>query len=505
VTRRVVVVTGFIGILWALGTAGAGVAAEGRERSAGLKLERGAWREHLDAALAGPAFRGAEISALVVDRRTGAEVYSREPDRALVPASNQKLLTGVAALASFGPTHRFITRVLSDTAPDPSGFVDQLYVVGEGDSTLTSEQWWRMAADLRRSGLRGVRSGLILDDSAFDRELWNPAWGEVSSRAYYAPVSALSANYGAFAVAVGPGAKAGAPGVVHLDPPLSHFLLNNQVRTAPAGAPARVQARREAVAEGERITVSGSVGRGRSPRTLYRSSARPTLYAGAVFRDQLAAVGISVAGEVRRGTAPIGAVELLAFEGKSIAQTVRLLMKYSNNQIAEALVKAMGRAASGTPGSWTTGTAALRAALENRGLDLGTTAIVDGSGLARGNRTSARVLVALLLHSDGSFGFGPELLASLPLAGDDGTLEDRAESVTGRMRAKTGRLNGVASLSGMVRTSARDLVFSLLVNGARGGDADVVAGIDAFVDVLAQEPTEARATREKAPITRSAY
>lgn len=507
-TRRSVVSAGCVAIpwlLWMVWVGCASAAGAGRERSPDPSRGQPAWRERIDAALSSRALRGAEISSLVVDRQSGAEIYARDPDRPLVPASNQKLLTGVAALATFGPAHRFTTRILSDADPDGSGFVDRLYVVGDGDATLTSEQWWRLAADLRRGGLRGVRSGLVLDDSAFDRELWHPAWGEISSRAYYAPISALSANYGAFAIAVAPGGQVGGPGVVQIDPPLPHFLLTNQVRTAAGGAPARVQARREAVAEGERITVSGTVGRRRSPRTLYRSSARPTLYAGAVFREQLAAVGISVAGNVQRAPAPPGAVELLAFEGKSVAEAVRLLMKYSNNQIAEVLVKAMGRAASGEPGSWANGTAALREVLEDRGLELGSTTIVDGSGLARGNRVSARVLVDLLLHSDRSFGFGPELLAALPLAGADGTLEDRAETVVGRMRAKTGRLNGVASLSGMVRTPSRDLVFSLLVNGARGADADIVAAIDAFVEVLAQEPTEARSTRVNAPITRSAY
>jgi len=509
-TRQAFVIVWVVRIA-ALGIAGA-VSAEGVAPAAIGSVERAelaprseAWVTRLEAALDARALRGASISVLAVERATGREVFARNADLALVPASNQKLLTGVVALSVFGPSHRFTTRILSDARPDAEGQVERLYVVGAGDPTLTSEEWWRLAADLRRGGLRRVRSGLVLDDTAFDRELWNPSWGAVTARAYYAPVSALSANYGAFAIAVEPADQAGAPPRVALDPPLPYFQLSNQARTTPPGTPTRLTATRAAVATGEEVRVSGTVGRNRAPRILYRSTARPTLYAGGVLRAQLEAVGISVGGETQRGVAPEAATELLAFEGKSVAESVRLLMKYSNNHIAECLVKALGHAAAGGPGSWKTGTAALRSALQERGLDLGQAVVTDGSGLSRSNRAPARLFVQVLRYVDRSFDFGPELLAALPLAARDGTLEDRAEAVAGRMRAKTGRLDGVASLSGLVRTPARDLVFSVLVNGAQGGDADVVGAIDRFVEVLAQDPTEARSTREKAPMTRSAY
>ncbi|HEY5657366.1 MAG TPA: D-alanyl-D-alanine carboxypeptidase, partial [Myxococcota bacterium] len=101
----------------------------------------------LDAALAVRALRGAHIAALVVDRDSGRTLFARNPDRALVPASNLKLLTAAAALNALGPTHRFVTQLLSDAPPDADGAIGNLYVRGGGDPALTSEDFWRLAAD----------------------------------------------------------------------------------------------------------------------------------------------------------------------------------------------------------------------------------------------------------------------------------------------------------------------------------------------------------------------
>ena len=138
----------------------------------------------------------------------GADGYGRDVIEAVQVA---KVLTGIAALAAFGPAHRFSTEVLVSGQPDHDGAVDALFIRGGGDPTLTSEQWWRLSADLRIRGLRRVRGDLFMDDTLFDGERWHPSWGEVTSRAYHAPVGALSANYGAFFVAVAAASEPGGP------------------------------------------------------------------------------------------------------------------------------------------------------------------------------------------------------------------------------------------------------------------------------------------------------
>ena len=142
-----------IGLLWSVTAAPAPLA----ERLASvLAAERG--------------LRGAEVGALVVRLSDGAVLYAHSADNAMIPASNMKILTAIAALDLFGPTHRFGTGIRAAGPVDANGRVGDIAVEGGGDPVLNSEDWWRLAADLRRAGLARIEGDLIVDDSAFDRE-----------------------------------------------------------------------------------------------------------------------------------------------------------------------------------------------------------------------------------------------------------------------------------------------------------------------------------------------
>lgn len=436
----------------------------------------------LERALAHPGCRAAQLGVLVVDAASGDEIFARNADTPLAPASNMKVLTAVAALAAFGPAHQFTTTVSSDVPIGADGSIGTLAVRGGGDPALTSEELWRMAADLARLGLRRVRDGLLLDDSYFDDQRWNEAWGAGSARAYHAPVAALTANYGSFAAQVVPPAKKAQRARVSLDPPAPFLALVDGITV---GGKTDVIVDRSADGERDRIRVAGSVRPGGDSVVVQRSVSDPVRYAGSVLRMQLQALGIAVDGADRVGPVPPGFHELLAFRGKPLAQVIGLLMKWSNNNVAEMLVKNLGARASGAPGSWPSGLAAARAQLGALGVDLSGLRMLDGSGLAKDNRVTARSLVSALRAGRASFAFGAELEASLPIAGRDGTLRKRAPDATDRARAKTGLINGVATLSGYARTAGgRDVAFSLLNNGAAAGDAAAMAANDAFLEAL---------------------
>lgn len=448
-------------------------------------------KTRLDGVLAAPALRGAKIGVLVVRRSDGQVIYERNPDGGLIPASNQKLLTAAASLDALGAAYQFETVIAAKAMPDAEGAVDALYLRGSGDPALTSEQFWRLSADLRRRGLRRVRGDLILDDQIFDRVAWNPAWGKVSSRAYHSPVGGVSANYGSFAVEVLPGLGVGAPARVALDPPIPYFKLSSQAVTGKAGSRSRPSVDRKALPENkegqvrDQITVSGSIAAGSDSRTVYRSVSDPLYYAGEVWRMQLEANGIVVEGKVRRGTVPETTQELLVFKGFPLSEVVQRFVKYSNNSIAESLLKVLGARATGQPGTWDNGVVALRAQLENLGVDVSGLVMEDGSGLSRGNRVSPRTFVRTLQVADQSFAWGPELIAALPIAGLDGTLEKRANGVQGKVRAKTGLLTGVTGLSGFARSKdSGDMIFSILVNDYQQGGQAAMDGVDRFVEAL---------------------
>ncbi len=442
-----------------------------------------AWEQGVRRALDARGLRGATLGVLVADADTGERWFERGAERALIPASNMKILTALAVGEEFGPTHRFTTPVRVGAAPDAAGVVPWLSVEGSGDPSLTSEQWWRLAADVARLGVRRVAGDVFLDASAFDEHRWHPSWGTPSARAYFGPVAALSANYGAFAVVVEPGA-AGGKARVRTDPAVPYLAVENRATT---GKRTKLAVERRAGPGVLRVIVSGTIAAGAEPETIWRSVLDPVAYAGAVFRMQLEGLGIAVDGRFRAdrpaGTSP--GIELHAFEGQDVGQLLRLLGKYSSNFIAEALVKAMGRHAFGTVGAWDPGMEAVRTRLAALGLDLRGARLVDGSGLSRDNRVSARLLVEALQAARGSFRIGPEVLASFPIAGGDGTLEKRASGAAGAVRAKTGLLNGVTSLSGYAeRADGRVAAFSILVNDFQNGAPAARAAVDGFVEAL---------------------
>ena len=436
----------------------------------------------LDRALAHQGCRGAQLGVLVVDAASGDELFARNADTPLSPASNMKVLTAVAALAAFGPAHQFTTTVSSDAPIAADGSVGTLAIRGGGDPALTSEELWRLAADLARRGLRRVRDGLLLDDSYFDSQRWNDAWGATSARAYHAPVAALTANYGSFSAEVAPPARSGQPVRVSLDPPASYLALTDTVRAAGKTA---LTVDRSGDGDRDRVRVAGSIRPGGDSVIIQRSVTDPVRYAGSVLRLQLQALGIAVDGADRVGPVPPGYHQLFTFHGKPITQVVGLLMKWSNNNVAEMLVKGLGARSTGAPGSWASGVAAVQSQLAALGVDLSGLRMVDGSGLAAANRVTPRTLVSALRAGRAAFAFGAELEASLPIAGRDGTLKKRAPAATDRARAKTGLINGVASLSGFARTAdGREVVFSILNNGADAGDAAAMAANDAFLEAL---------------------
>ncbi len=451
------------------------------------------WLQQLDRVLTRDGLRGAHLAALVVRARDGVELYAREPDRMMIPASNAKVLTALASLDAFGPTHRFETRILTSTPLDSKGVVGDLIVVGGGDPALTNEDYWRMAAELREVGLTAVSGNILVDDGLFDRVRWHPSVNGLSSRAYHAPVGALNANYGSFAVSVAPGPRVGSPVSVTITPPVSYLQLANGGSTLPRKHRRTLVVDRTAGSGHESVSVNGGVRVGDKRKAYYRSVLEPALYAGHVLKMQLAAVGIPVAGGVERGRVGNAAEPLHIFKGKPLLDVVRLFMKYSNNGIAEALVKNLGVQAGAGVGSWASGMPELRRRLLAHGVPAGSFSLVDGSGLSYENKVSPRALVAALRAGRSAFRFAPEFAAAFPIAARDGTLEERAEGARDRVRAKTGLLNNVTGLSGFATMSFGDgepevVVFSVIANATRHGDEAAMDALDQFATLLTEGP-----------------
>ncbi len=440
----------------------------------------------LQAFLRHPAILGARVGVLVEDLETGDRLLAHRPERALVPASNQKLLIGAAALAHWGPAQSFSTPVMVDGELDDKGVLHgSIWIVGRGDPSHVSESLWKLAEQVRLRGITEIREGLRIDASYFDGLRFHPDWGPFSASSDQAPTGSFAVNYSTFEIEVIGGAAVGEPVRVHVAPDTSYFRTRSDATTILRSKRLQLQLAPLADGSGERVLVKGAFPLGSEPLLYRRAVSMPSRYAAAVLRTQLEAHGVRVRGQIRYADVPVRAREFFQFKGQSVGEIVWKLNKYSNNFIAEQLTKKLGADVYGPPGTWTKGARAIEAFLRSIGIDDRQGVIADGSGLSRRNKISPQTLVSVLRRASRSFDSGPEFLASLPLGGLDGTLEDRMEDGAILVRGKTGHLRRVSSLSGVVPApDGRWLAFAILVNGARGNRLDVDAAIDALVAAL---------------------
>ncbi|HXZ86195.1 MAG TPA: D-alanyl-D-alanine carboxypeptidase/D-alanyl-D-alanine-endopeptidase, partial [Myxococcota bacterium] len=273
----------------------------------------------LRALLADPRLRGASAGALVADLWTGETLAAHEPERVLVPASNQKILTSVAALEHWGPTHRFATPLYAAGVTD--GVVDgPLWVEGHGDPSLVSERLWSLAEELRLRGVRAIPDGIAIDASFFGGAAQHPDWYPLSQRAYEAPTAAFAANYSTFRVEVSPANAPGGLARLEIAPRADYFQARAEARTVPGLGRLMLGITQLADASGERVYTSGSVAANSAPDSFWRSVALPERYAASVLRLQLEAQGIHVGPGLQFGARPPEDPELLSFPGAPLSE-----------------------------------------------------------------------------------------------------------------------------------------------------------------------------------------
>ena len=214
-----------------------------------------------------------------------------------------------------------------------------------------------------------------------------------------------------------------------------------------------------------------------------RTVDEPALLAARLFRRSLRAAGVAVRRTAAVRAAPRTAVYLTRIRSRTTGGLVRKMNKMSDNFTAEVLVKHLGARFRGA-GTTAAGMGVVRRVLDGRGVPLAGVRLSDGSGLSLYNRFTARALMRLLTSAWQDAVVRRPLVASLPIAGVDGTLEDRMRRgpARGRVRAKTGTTSGASSLSGYVGSR---YVFSILQNGSRIPWENARRAQDRFAQVLA--------------------
>jgi D-alanyl-D-alanine carboxypeptidase/D-alanyl-D-alanine-endopeptidase (penicillin-binding protein 4) len=426
------------------------------------------------------------VLAVSLDRHD--TLLALNPNRPMVPASNMKLLSTAAALHFLGPDYRYRTFLLADGLVE-EGFLDgDLILYGTGDPTF-SERFWpskagaldSLASQLLALGISEVRGDLVVDGSFFAGPDLHPEWkAEDLNDDFAAPVAALSISENLVTVRVEAGSWVGAQPSIFTDPEGAGIPLENIARTVPAGSRSRVWLLRETPQDP--IGIEGEIPMGGSDVWRQLPVPDPLRFTGLQLERALGARGIRISGRVvtlrepassrvstsggETGVTGSRTLRILAtVESPPLGEILRVVNKESNNFLAETVAKTLGRMTLGE-GSFQGGARAVESfLLREVGVSPEDLRIRDGSGLSEENRASPGVFVQTLEFMAASTLWEP-FLGTLPEAGVRRELTRMSRSpAAGNLKAKTGTLERVSALSGIVRTrSGERILFSILSN-----------------------------------------
>lgn len=515
----------------------------------------------LGAHISQPRFAPAAWGVKVVSLDSGKTLFEHNPQKYFNPASNAKLYTAALALDRLGADYRIRTSLYSTARPDTGGTLKgDLILYGRGDPTMAASlnggDYFKplepLANQLASAGVRRIDGDLIGDESYFATPAIGAGWEWDDLQEYYgAEVSALTLNDNALDLFVKPAERTGLPCRITTGPATSWVTIINRTETAPKTVEARIVVYRPV---GENIVyVSGRLPVGGRD---FRGSVAVHNPAGlfvTLFKEALARRGIVVTGRARtidwkyREVTPTDLAKLneLGFvQSPPVKEIVRETLKPSQNLYAQLLLlqvgaaQEQGRGGEGekgrrgeeeqhsvslaasphppiatSPGPQSTteemGVEALNDFLAAAGVKQGEVLIEEGSGLSRRDIITPNATVALLAYMQ-RHRFADDYRNSLPVAGVDGTLQNRMKgtAAAGNARAKTGSLRYVYALSGYVTTAAGErLAFSIMLNNYYNAERAAAAAttaqrppsprddLDAIVVMLATFAGRSDATR----------
>ena len=385
------------------------------------------------------------------------------------PASTMKVLTTYTALELLGPAYTWRTRAYA-TGPVRDQVLDgNLVLVGGGDPFLTAERWWGFVSGLRQEGIERITGDVIIDNSLFASQGEDRgAFDNRPFRTYNVLPDALLVNFQTVTFSLFPDLRNGSLRA-SVNPWPANLAIDNTARldrSACRRGSGGVAVTMPDGPSGSRIAVSGHYASGCGPMTLTRPIMRAPDFAYGTFKTFWQQSGGKLEDGWRVGVVPPDAKLLYTYDSLSLAEIIRLVNKFSSNTMARQLLLTLAVERAGRPGTTAGGSRVITEFLASRGIAIPDLVLENGSGLSRDERISAQGLTDVLLDAWHSQYF-PEFAASLPLSATDGTLRRRFRSpeMQGRLRMKTGSLEGVSALAGYVNAaSGRTFVAVIILN-----------------------------------------
>ncbi len=419
----------------------------------------------------------------------GPVIFARNSIRRFHPASCMKLLTAAAVLRKLTPKFRFQTVLAGSIEGDT--LTTPLFLQGRGDPSLRHQDLSEMIQTLSEKGVKNIPKGIVIDDYYFDSQRFPPGFGRPSSAAYIAPTGALSINRNTVTVEISPADNNGCRGEVRVTPPSDHLIVSSAVKCHEKRNRLTVAANNKDGAL--HVITRGLINSSSSQVGVRRRVLRPCMYAGQTMRRLLQSRGITVGESVKRGRMPENVDILAKHESEPLQELITHMNMFSDNHYAEQLLKVVGAETAGAPGTTKKGLEVVSRLLDRSGVKRNAYVLANGSGLFADTAITPRDIVMFLQRVSTLDWLQENLIESLPIAGRNGTLASRFKGsrAEGRVRAKTGTLRDVSTLSGYVldRKNRPVVIFAILHNDLKGSHApyraiqdEVAEAITAYVD-----------------------
>ena len=432
-------------------------------------------------------------------------IYARNSDSLFTPASNMKMFTSAMALKKVGPDYRFHTRLYTNGVVQGTVLKGDLYIKGFGDPSLVTEQMWILVNELKNLSITKVEGNIIADNSYFDGQGRLKSWKSYKGpEAYLAPMGALSFNFNTVTVYVEPGKNPGDRPRVVIDPDVDYFRVRNKAVTTGSKRSRRKLIVNRLGRKGyDEIVIKGRLPNNVARKRFFLNVTDPQKYTASVFERFLTQAGVQVTGKVKLGRVPEHATLVLDHESPPLGRILRGLNKFSNNFIAEQILRTLAAQFLGEPGTTKNGVLLLEEYMKELGFTPDQYRMVDGSGLSKTNLVTPDQVIALLEDAHSDFSIFPEFVSALGVMGLDGSVEDRMDhnKEAQKIRVKTGTLNHVSALSGYFQSQDGErFAFSILLNDVRCSNGRATKLEDEIMEIALKFQREESAEEEKPQI-----
>ncbi len=425
--------------------------------------------DKIDSLLTDDFFKNTQIGIDIYDLSNKKNLYSKNENLLLRPASTLKILTTVASLL-FLEDYNFQTSIYYTGKIKDSVFLGDLYLVGGLDPDFTTNDLDSLVAEIKIYGINKIEGNIYSDVSVMDSLFWGEGWmWDDDPYTFAAYLSALNINDNSIKIIYSPG-EIGKPPIIKLLPETKYFEVANNANTVDSDSNS-LNIIRDWINRSNKILVDGLIPFSEKSDTLEFNVFNPAKYFSTLFIEALDRYEINHNKDIKYGNLPEDADQLFTLE-RSIDSVITRTNKGSENLSAEMLLRALGLEYYGKPTSAAKGIKLIDSLIIMAGFDPENFRIADGSGLSFYNLVSPSLINGILKYV---FNEEPDLFIKLynsfPISAYDGTLKNRMidSNTNKKVRAKTGTLSGVSTLAGYMTNRNNHLIaFTIMIQNYVG-------------------------------------